>query len=126
MARQLCEQLETDDPFNIDVKLDMDSKNRNAEILNVYLKTKGLRLVFKKHLKKKKVAAVEMPVACYDPIQYIPAIFYGPGEKENVDINKIIQDLKDSMNKPKHPAVFFPAEFFDEIHLDEVKEDSAE
>ncbi len=126
LARQLCEQLETGDPFNIDVKLDMDSKNRNAEILNVYLKTKGLRLVFKKHLKKKKVAAVEMPVACYDPIQYIPAIFYGPGEKENVDINKIIQDLKDSVNKPKHPAVFFPAEFFDEIHLDEVKEDSAE
>lgn len=127
LARQLCAQLETGNPFDVDVKLDMDSKNRNAEILNVYLKTKGLRLVFKKHLKKKTVAAVEYPIAYHDPIQFLPAIFYGPGEKENVNIDKIIQDLKDSVNKPKSPAVFFPAEFFDEVHLDEVnEEDSAE
>lgn len=124
LARQLCEQLQTGDPFNIDVKLDMDSKNRNAEILNVYLKTKGLRLVFKKKLKKQNHAMLECPIAYYDPIQYQPAIFFGPDEKH--DVNEIIQNLKDSRNKPKHPAVFFPAEFFDEINLEEVKEDSAE
>lgn len=51
-ARRLTEELLTGDPFNVDIKLDNESKNRNAEILNAYLKTMGLRLVFKKKVKK--------------------------------------------------------------------------
>lgn len=51
-ARRLTEELLTGDPFNIDIKLDNESKNRNVEILNAYLKTMGLRLVFKKRAKK--------------------------------------------------------------------------
>ncbi len=51
-ARRLTEELLTGDPFNIDIKLDNESKNRNVEILNAYLKTMGLRLVFKKRLKQ--------------------------------------------------------------------------
>lgn len=53
-GRRLFEQLLIGDPYNIDIKLDKDSKNRNAEIIHVLLKAMGLRLVFKKIPKKKK------------------------------------------------------------------------
>ena len=53
-ARRLFEHLLTGDPYNIDIKLDEYSKNRNAEIINVRLKTMGLRLKFIKVPKKKK------------------------------------------------------------------------
>ncbi len=55
-ARRLTEELLTGDPFNIDIKLDNEAKNRNVEILNAYLKTMGLRLVFKKTSKRLKKA----------------------------------------------------------------------
>ena len=54
MARRLFEQLLTGDPYNIDIRLDEDSKNRSAEIINVLLKTMGLRLEFIKKLKQKQ------------------------------------------------------------------------
>ena len=53
-ARRLFEQLLIGDPYNIDIKLDSDSKNRNAEIINALLKTMGLKLVFEKIPKEKK------------------------------------------------------------------------
>lgn len=52
-GRKLTEELLTGDPFNIDVKLDSESTNRNVEILNAYLKPKGLKLMFMKVHKKK-------------------------------------------------------------------------
>lgn len=54
-ARRLFEELLIGNPYDIDIKLDSDSKNRNAEIINALLKTMGLRLVFTKRLKQKKV-----------------------------------------------------------------------
>lgn len=51
-ARRLTESLLTGDPYNIDIRLDSNSKSRNVEILNAYLKTMGLRLVFIKRKKK--------------------------------------------------------------------------
>lgn len=48
MGRRISEELLTGDPFNVDVRLDNESKNRNVEILNAYLKTQGLRLVFER------------------------------------------------------------------------------
>lgn len=51
-ARRLAEQLLTGNPFKIDIKLDENSSNRSVEILNSYLKTMGLKLVFTKVLKK--------------------------------------------------------------------------
>lgn len=118
LARQLCAQLETGDPFNIDVKLDMDSKNRNAEILNVYLKTKGLKITFKKRLKKHKKPIQIQPMAFFDPPHTEPMIFYDHGEK--IDVEKNIQLLMESRDHPKKtPMVFFPMEFFDEVHLDD-------
>ena len=53
-ARRLFEQLLVGDPYNIDIKLDKESKNRNAEIINALMKTMGLRLEFHKIPKKKK------------------------------------------------------------------------
>ena len=50
-GRRLMERLLTDDPFDINVKIDDEATNRGAEILNTYLFTMGLRLKF---IKKKK------------------------------------------------------------------------
>ena len=54
-ARRLFEELLTGNPYDINIMLDSDSKNRNAEIINALLKTMGLQLVFTKKLKQKKV-----------------------------------------------------------------------
>lgn len=121
LARQLCAQLETGDPFNVDVKLDMDSKNRNAEILNVYLKTKGLKISFRKYLKKKKHAMTVSPMAFFDQPVYEPMIFYENGQK--FDVEEAIEHVKKTRDAPKRPMIFFPMEFFDEVHLDEEKKD---
>lgn len=54
-GRRLFEQLLTGNPYNIDIKLDKDSNNRNAEIINTIFKAMGVKLVFKKVPKNKKV-----------------------------------------------------------------------
>lgn len=118
LARQLCYQLQTGDPFNIDVKLDMDSKNRNAEILNVYLKTKGLKLTFSKHLKKRKFPALISPMVFWDKPAQDPMVFYAKGEK--IDVDGIVEEMIEKRNNEvKNPMEFFPMEFFDEVNLDE-------
>lgn len=117
LARRLCEQLQTGDPFNIDIKLDMDSKNRNAEILNVYLKTKGLRLVFKKHLKKKTRPVQFSPMEFTDKPSTDPMIFYGKDEK--FDIDESIKQIINSRDK-KYPMYFSPM-VFDDMILEEDK-----
>ena len=60
-ARRLLEQALTGNPYHVDIVLNSDSKNRNVEILNAYLKTMGLRLTFKK-IKKKKVRLMRKPL----------------------------------------------------------------
>lgn len=52
-GRRLFEQLLIGDPYNIDIRLDYDSKNRNAEIINALFKNCGLRLRFEKRLKQR-------------------------------------------------------------------------
>lgn len=60
-GRRLVEQMyTTDNPFIIDIRLDSDSKNRVAEITNTYLKTIGLKLVFKR---RKKIRDKVVPAA---------------------------------------------------------------
>ena len=54
-GRRLFESLLTGDPYDINIKLDKDSKNRNAEIINTIFKTMGLRLCFSKVPKEKKM-----------------------------------------------------------------------
>lgn len=52
-ARRLVESMLTGDPYHVDIVLDENSRNRNVEILNAYLKAIGLRIVFEKRPKKK-------------------------------------------------------------------------
>ena len=69
LGRRLMEQLLTGDPYNIDIQLTDDCKNRSVEIVNAYLKTMGVRLVF---VKKPKLAK---PGIVYSGIKYtIPKI----------------------------------------------------
>ena len=63
-ARRLFEQLLIGDPYNIDIRLDTGSKNRNAEIINALMKTMGLRITFQKI--PKKVKQLVLNVMCKD------------------------------------------------------------
>ena len=56
-GRRLFEHLLTGDPYDIDIKLDKDSINRNAEIIEAIFKAMGLRLGFRKIIKKPKYLA---------------------------------------------------------------------
>lgn len=61
-ARRLFENLLIGDPYNIDIKIDENSKNRNAEIINALFKTMGVGLVFEKMPKVKKEMAKNVMV----------------------------------------------------------------
>ena len=77
-GRRLTEQLLTGDPFNIDIKLDENSKNRSVEIFNTLFKTMGLALSFEKVYKDiRKPLFRRHPLINYNrmfrkPIRYIP------------------------------------------------------
>lgn len=71
-GRRLMEQLLTGDPYHVDIKLTDDCKNRNVEIVNTYLKTMGLRLVF---IKKPKLIK---PGIVYEGLKKVTSL-YRPG-----------------------------------------------
>lgn len=75
-GRRRVEQMYTEDPFDIDVRLDSDSKNRSAEIVNTFLKTMGRRLVFRKIKKQYKsvdISPVEFENCPFiNPVEFIP------------------------------------------------------
>ena len=71
-ARKLVEQMYTCNPYEIDIKLDSNSKNRVAEIVNTYLKPIGLRLVF---AKVPKYRYKFMPIA---PFRYVKNPYVKP------------------------------------------------
>lgn len=122
-ARRLCAELETGDPFNVDIRLDMDSKNRNAEILNVYLKTKGLRLVFEKRLKVRVNPVLIDPMVFHDKHLIDPIILYKRGI-ETWDHEKAIEEFK--RRQLTSPIIIDPIEYHDEQYKEEKKEkDSA-
>lgn len=58
-ARRLTEQMETGDPHNVDIQMTEESRNRNAEFAETYLKAIGLRMNFIRRIKQ-KVHAVLM------------------------------------------------------------------
>lgn len=87
-ARRLTEQMFTDNPFHIDIKLDSESTNRSAEIVNTYLKTIGRRLVFKK-IKKFRYELSISPIVFNDYRKanpnIVPAIYFFDGKFYNAD-----------------------------------------
>ena len=119
-ARRLTSQMLTGDAFNIDVKLDKDSTNRNVEILNVYLKTMGLRLAFRKIPKKKPIPLYIYPMEFFEPLdnRVDPIGVIHPDEK--FDIEKDCQRLINQMDRIE-PMSFYPMTFFDEIPEEETK-----
>lgn len=69
-GRRLTEQMYTQEPFHVDIRLDNDSKNRGAEIVSTYLKTIGKRIKFVKVRKKIKPAIVQCPITTnISPVQ---------------------------------------------------------
>jgi hypothetical protein len=111
-GRRLAEELLTGDPFNINIKLDEDSKNRNVEILNAYLKTMGLRLVFEKIYKKKITPALIKPAEfLFGNHKLIkPAYFVSKEEAFDENYLEKIREVEEN-NGLIRPAYFIPAEF---------------
>lgn len=110
LARRLNEELLTGNPFDIDIKLDKDSVSRSVEIVNAYLKTAGLRLVFEKIPKKKSNTAlrniatrVPGAVGLTDIVERIP------GFVENIDsLKALIAKRYEIIGKPMNIAFRVP------------------
>ena len=110
-GRRLVEKLATGDPYDVDIKIDRESKNRSAEILNTRLKTMGYRLVFKKTKKKKRVPMLIPALEfTYDPNNVREAIEF---VSKDYDINSWIKTLEDIDNitkengdKMRHAVMF--------------------
>ena len=117
-ARRLFEELLVGNPYDINIMLDKDSKNRNAEIINVLLKTMGLRLVFKKKLKERKVM--------FNNVMYdlVPA----KGYKPMTNIREIMDFYDDEIElryagalKHNNHNKMFNNVMFEEVNNDEPK-----
>lgn len=111
-ARRLTEALLTDDPFNIDIKLDMESKNRNVEILNAYLKSMGLKLVFTRHPKKKTISMEIYPMIFNRPPEdklTSPFTFFDKNEKLDWK-EEAERHIKE--RDTKSPIEIYPMRFF--------------
>ena len=80
-GRKLVEQMYTCNPYDIDIKLDMNSKNRVAEIVNTYLKAIGLRLVFAKIPKYKYKVPIAPFTSTTNPV--INPFDFAPAEVED-------------------------------------------
>lgn len=114
-ARRLVEKMFVDDPYLVDIKLDEDSSNRSAEILNTYLKAIGYKLVFEKTPKKKLKPFTIKPISRNPVGGQLTKPFM------MLDKNQNIQDFEDWMNylyrqelaKNKKPIKFKPFWFDD-------------
>ena len=92
-ARRLVEKMFVDDPYLVDIKLDEDSSNRSAEILNTYLKAIGYKLEFNKTPKKLVKPFTIKPLA-RNPVkskQLVKPFML-------LDKNQNIQNLEDWLN----------------------------
>lgn len=115
-GRRLVDQMFTGDPYNIDIKLDSYSKNRNAEIANTHLKTMGLRLVFEK-VKKEMIHPISKYPVTFKykdkhPELVKPVWFLSEGEKCSPEYDEIIMNL----DKYIQPISKYPVTFLTEDH----------
>lgn len=112
-GRRLVKEMLTGDPFNVNVKLDDDSINRNAEILNVYLKTMGLRLTFERKRRIKEHPILISPIFFDDnranPL-IDPFIWCHPNEKTDLEaeVRRLVEN-----KSAKWPIIISPIEFFE-------------
>lgn len=110
-GRRLVEQMYTGDPFNIDIKLDSDSKNRSAEIANTYLKTIGRRLIFIK--RPKKIEKITISPVSFDhyPISK-PVSFIPENMREGFDYEKDFKDRQKLAEKKIKAGAKSPVRFW--------------
>ncbi len=110
-ARRLTQEMLTGDAFNIDVKLDMDSKNRNVEILNVYLKTMGLKLTFTKNPKKFEQPMLIEPMYFYDDSNKLIEGLIPLNKEEKFDMEAEVIRLLKEKNDGVWGMEIYPIEF---------------
>lgn len=99
-ARRLVEKIFTDDPYLLDIKLDKDSSNRSAEILNAYLKAIGYRLEFTKTKKKKIKPFTIKPFVIRASNKVKPFIMMDPNV-QFADFDKYLQWQVECQQKAK-------------------------
>lgn len=106
-ARKLTSRLYVEDPYNIDIKLDSDSKNRSAEQVSVYLKAIGYKLLFTKKKKVRKVPFTRPMFVIQDPPR---AVINRISVDENFDIDAWIKYSREQYEK-KQKHMFTVAPF---------------
>ncbi len=102
LGRRQMEALLTGDPYNIDIKLTDDCTNRSAQIVDVYLKTLGLKLVFIKKPKNIKPGISYPAIKKCLPMRRPGIIYINPNESYHNDnyINEAIEYEKTRKVKP--------------------------
>lgn len=108
-ARRLVEQMYTENPYSINIRLDDESTNRAAEIVNTYLKTIGRRLVFKKV--RKKVTKFAFSPVYFNKAQITSPIFFNNDPnfdpEENYKIRQELASKKAGDKNLKNPLRFY-------------------
>lgn len=121
-GRLLIRKLYTDDPYDVDIKLDEDSTNRSAEIFNVYFKTMGLKIKFVKIPKNKVPKIMRQPVY-YNDKPVINPVMYVNKEETGFDINEDNNRMLEIEQKSKNiPIIREPVYYdIDSNHDEELK-----
>ena len=116
-GRRLYEEALTGDPYTVNIKLDSESKNRQAEILNAYLKAMGLKLVFKKIPKNKGRA---FTVKAFNRTPSPKRAFFHISEEEmkTLNIDHYLDLRKDDYENCREDKAFSIGAF---KHLDEIE-----
>ena len=112
-ARRLAEQMLTDNPYDIDIKLDDNSINRTAQIANVYLKTMGYRLRFLKKMKKPKRGVLTKGITYhYGDHPLRKGVMYVSEEEKGYDIDKDFKRAQEVEDKKR--GVYYEGVSYDE------------
>jgi hypothetical protein len=107
-ARLRAKNLATGDPYNFDIKVNDNDKNRNAETINCYFKVIGIRILFQKIKKKiiNPIATILPPMQFGYHIQNrSPIIPIGKGEVYDP------RSLPKEINRRRVPIVSQPIEY---------------
>ena len=116
-ARENMEKLWTDDPYEIDIELGPNCRNRSVEILNAYFKTIGLRIVFEKHEKETHYPITFNPVMFKDKcsMDKMYEVFKIMDPNIKIDPVKNFEKSTELIEKfNKSPIRFYPMVFFDD------------
>lgn len=109
-GRRLVEQMYTGDPFNIDIRLDSDSRNRSAEIATTYLKAVGRRIKFIK--RRKNIKKITFSPITFDHSPYsVPISFVPEDKRKGFDYIKDFEERQKYYKKVKESGAVSPVTF---------------